>query len=130
MKRICAWCGQTLGYVDSEPRSEDIITHGLCEDCAFHLFAQTGVPLQDYLDGLGGPIVVVDPRGKVKTANRQARALLQKDLFTIEGYKGGNVFECAYAELPKSLPRAEVRHGRYGKLPRAALSTGELHRVG
>ena len=101
MKRICAWCGQTLGYVDSEAWAEDIITHGLCEDCAFHLFAQAGMPLQQYLDGLAAPVVVVDASGTVKTANGRARALLQKDLSAIEGYKGGDVFECAYAELPE-----------------------------
>ena len=101
MKRVCAWCDQTLGYVDSQPRSEDIITHGLCESCAFHLFAQIGMPLQQYLDGLGAPIVVVDPSGTVKLANKQARALLQKDLSVIEGQKTGDVFECAYARLPQ-----------------------------
>jgi hypothetical protein len=59
------------------------------------------MPLQQYLDGLGAPIVVVDPSGTVKTANKQARALLQRELSSIEGYRGGDVFECAYAGLPE-----------------------------
>ena len=59
------------------------------------------MPLLEYLDGLGIPIVVVDGEGTVQTANEQARALLQKDPHEIEGFKGGDVFECAYASLPE-----------------------------
>lgn len=100
MYRICAWCGEDLGRAGSDLDPQNVITHGLCKECAFHLFAQIGMPLQRYLDGLGVPIVVIDGDGTVKTANERARALLQKDLSAIEGYRGGQVFECAYARLP------------------------------
>ena len=36
----------------------------------------------------------------VTSANKQAQSLLQKELPDIEGFKGGEVFECAYASLP------------------------------
>jgi hypothetical protein len=80
---------------------QGIITHGICRDCAYHLFAQIGMPLLEYLDGLNVPVVIVDGDGTVTTANEQARTVLQKDLSEIEGYKGGDVFECSHAKLPE-----------------------------
>ena len=100
MKKVCAWCGADLEEVDSAPFAQDIISHGLCANCAYHLFAQMGMPLKRYIDGLGAPVVVVDANGIVKTGNLQACELVQKDLASIEGYRGGDVFECAYASLP------------------------------
>lgn len=105
MKQICAWCGKDLGKTEAGQEEQEVITHGICKDCAYHLFAQAGMPLLEYLDGLGVPVVVVDDEGTVKTANEQARTLLQKDLSEIEGYKGGDVFECPYAKLPEGCGR-------------------------
>jgi PAS domain-containing protein len=99
MERVCAWCGTRLGYIESSA-DQDAITHGLCPECAHHLFAQAGMPLEEYLDGLGAPILVVDASGTIQTADRQARALLQKELVEIQGYRGGEVFECVHARLP------------------------------
>ena len=101
MKKVCAWCGKDLGVVETNFDSQHDVSHGICEQCAFHLFAQLGMPLQEYLDGLGDPILVVNGDVNVKTANRRARELLQKELPAIEGYKGGDVFECEYARLPE-----------------------------
>jgi hypothetical protein len=100
MKKVCAWCGVDLGEAETERSAQDIISHGLCEECAHHLFAQMGMPLRQYINGLGAPVAVVDANGVVKTANLQASELLQKALASIEGYKGGDVFECAHASLP------------------------------
>ena len=60
-----------------------------------------GVELQVYLDSLRVPIVVVDSGGIVVTGNGQAQTLLHKGLPEIAGYRGGVVFECAYARLPE-----------------------------
>ena len=102
MRRVCAWCGKDLDEAAGPGReAQEVITHGVCRDCAHHLFAQIGMPLLEYLDGLEAPIVVVDGEGTVQTANEHARALVQKDLPAIEGFRGGDVFECAYASLPE-----------------------------
>ena len=105
MTRVCAWCSKNMGTVDSGIHSEAVITHGVCRDCVnkffgVEVFAERGVGLEVFLDSLAAPVVVVDSTVTVKTANRQARVLLQKDLPAIEGYQGGNVFECAHARLP------------------------------
>jgi hypothetical protein len=101
MRRICAWCSKDLGEIVSALDAQDVISHGLCQDCEYHLFAQMGMPLEEYLDGLRAPIVVVDPTGALQTANKQARTLLQKELPDIEGLQAGDVFECAYAIQPE-----------------------------
>jgi PAS domain-containing protein len=58
------------------------------------------MPLRDFLDGFGAPVLLVDSNGNIKTANKAVRQILNKDLPQIEGYKGGDVFECAHATLP------------------------------
>jgi PAS domain-containing protein len=100
MKRICAWCRKDLGSIDSRAGSENVITHGICENCGSNLLFQMGVELGDFLDSLKLPVVVVNREGTIVTGNDQARALLRKGLSEIEGYKGGEVFECAYARQP------------------------------
>ena len=101
MKTICAWCRKEVHGGDSQADSENVITHGICEGCKDNLLFQMGVELQVFLDSLGVPIVVVNREGTIVTGNYQARTLLRKELAEIEGYKGGEVFECKYARLPE-----------------------------
>ena len=60
-----------------------------------------GVDLQLFLDSLGVPILVVNGEGTVVTGNHPARTLLGKGPGEVEGYKGGEVFECEHARLPE-----------------------------
>jgi PAS domain-containing protein len=101
MKKLCAWCRKELREVDSHAGLENVITHGICESCRDNLLFQLGVELELFLDSLLVPIVVVNRGGTIVTVNHGARRLLQKRLPEIEGYKGGEVFECAYARLPE-----------------------------
>ena len=101
MKRVCAWCRTELGRVDSQADYENAITHGICENCSTNLLFQMGVELGEFLDSLKLPVVVVNGTGTIMTANHHARAMLRKGLSEIAGYKGGEVFECAYARLPE-----------------------------
>lgn len=101
MRTICAWCRKKMFRVDSQPVSENLISHGICEDCQDNILFQMGVELQVFLDSLGVPIVVVNEEGIVVTGNDRARRLLRKGLTEIEGFRGGEIFECAYARLPE-----------------------------
>jgi len=100
MKKICAWCKKDLGEIPVDSIPEDSITHGICYDCSHHLFAEIGMPLRSFLDGLDAPVLVVDSNCTVTTANDIALKLVNKDLTNIEGFRGGEVFGCAYARLP------------------------------
>ena len=101
MKRICAWCKRGLGTISSELHAEDIITHGICDECQKKLLGPQKVAWLEFLDSLNMPVVVIDATVHVATANKSARILLQKDLPEIEGILGGVVFECAYSLLPE-----------------------------
>lgn len=101
MKRICAWCNKDLSTTDADASRDEAITHGICSNCRENVFFQMGVELQVYLDSLRVPIVVIDSSGIVLTGNDQAQALLEKGVPEIAGYRGGVVFECAYARLPE-----------------------------
>ncbi|HEY5975965.1 MAG TPA: PAS domain-containing protein [Geobacteraceae bacterium] len=57
--------------------------------------------LREFLDSISVPIVLVDADGVIRTANRHALAMFQKDAAEIEGGLGGDVFECIYAKLPE-----------------------------
>jgi len=101
MRILCGWCGAELGTRESDVHPAEAITHGVCPECAHHLFAQMGMPLQEYLDGLMAPVAVVGGDGCVLTANARAQAMLEKELTDIIGRAGGDVFECAYAQMPE-----------------------------
>jgi len=100
MKKVCSWCKKNLENVPSELFSDAVITHGICVDCLARHIGPQQSGLLEYIDGLAAPVLVVDTSGCVKTANRLARTLLQKELPEIEGFRGGDVFECAFATLP------------------------------
>ena len=101
MKRMCAWCGMDMGTLPSEVMSENVITHGICLECVNKVLAEYGTETRTFLNRLAEPVVIVDGTGSVKTANKQAQSLLQKELPDIEGYRGGEVFQCIHAELPE-----------------------------
>jgi len=62
---------------------------------------QMGVELEEFLNSLKLPVLVVNGTGVIVTGNDYARKLLRKGPVEIEGYRGGEVFECAYARLPE-----------------------------
>jgi PAS domain-containing protein len=86
---------------DSQAGTENMITHGICKSCRDNILFQLGVELELFLDSLEAPVVMVNGSGTVVSANNKARKMLRKDLSEIEGYSGGDVFECEYARLPE-----------------------------
>jgi len=100
MRKVCSWCKIELGTVPCEPFSKSSITYGICDECLNTYFGPQQIGFLDFIDSLNAPVVVIDGTGSVSSANIKARVLLQKELPHIEGFKGGDVFECAFARLP------------------------------
>ncbi|MCJ7545094.1 MAG: hypothetical protein MUP47_11135 [Phycisphaerae bacterium] len=92
----CALCKKDLSPQEVAQRT---ITGSVCEECLYHVGAQSGMPLRDFLDGLGVPVLVVDSDVVVTMANKPLLALLGKNFSKVRGQRGGDVFECAYARL-------------------------------
>jgi len=102
MKRICAWCHIEL---TSEPadQSKDLsspISHGICEKC-FNKVLYHEISIQSLIESIQLPILVVNPKGQVQTANKPALSIVNKTLKQVANQLGGNVMECIYAELPE-----------------------------
>lgn len=121
MKRTCAWCNRHLGTTPTDTQPQDVVTHGICPECADKLYAELGLDLTTFLDEIEAPVVVVDETGVMQAANETARELLQKDLPDIRGYRGGEVFECAYAKLPEGC--GETTHCSGCTIRRAVMDT-------
>jgi hypothetical protein len=98
MKQVCAWCGSQLTCNDAS--REDDISYGICLPCANSVIIEVPSPLNDFLDQISVPVVLVNYDGVIKTANDSACAMLGKQLSQIENDLAGNVFECAYGLLP------------------------------
>jgi len=79
---------------------DDAVSHGLCKPCAHHFKAQVGMPLSEYLDGIHAPVLVVTSEGTIGIVNSEACELLGKSVAQVQGFKGGDVFECENARLP------------------------------
>lgn len=100
MKRVCSYCKKEIGPVLSE-HIEGVITHGVCFECLTWLRKSIGQTLRDYLNTFYFPVLLVDSNVDVKIANNDAMDFLGKNLFEIEGYRGGDAVECEYARFPE-----------------------------
>lgn len=123
MRRICAWCQTGLGEVESEADSENTITHGICPSCTTRLSSERGEHLQEFLDRLGVPVLLVESDVRVLTANKPARELLGKGLGEIEGRRGGEVIECVHASEPGGC--GQTAHCKACTIRKTVLETFE-----
>ena len=101
MIRICSWCKIEMEPSENPDDFKEGISHGLCDNCFNNIFFQQGVNLSEYLDSLKMAVIAVNPEGVVVTANDSACNMLKKNYKQVEGYLGGDVFECQYARLPE-----------------------------
>ncbi len=104
MKNKCAWCNIEIGSpkgISWNDNEENEISHGICDNCTDNLLFQSGVDLQSYIDSLNIPVVTVNTDGIIDITNLTASKYFKKEKSKIEGYKGGDVFECAHSRLPE-----------------------------
>ena len=99
---FCAMCHKSIAPGTVARRA---ITSSVCDECFRHLEARSGMPLLDFLNGLGVPVLVADIDGVVQVANKHLLELVGKGLPQVRGQRGGDVFECAYAHLPEGCGR-------------------------
>lgn len=95
MSLECIYCSsaiQDLGQVNN------FITRGICPECIENIFTRHDDSIVSFLDNIEAPVLLMqpDPR-QVRTANKQACELFEKDLSQIEGRRGGQVFDCIHA---------------------------------
>jgi len=96
-RHACSMCHEGMPPEEAAQRA---ITGMVCMECLSRFGARAGVPLLDFLDLLGVPVLVTDSDVVVKLANKPLLTLLGRSLSQVKGQRGGDVFECAYARLP------------------------------
>jgi len=101
MKVICAWCNKEIGVSPDQDEALDYeVTHGICQSCKEYYLSNRSLTLDQLLNRLEAPVLMVNPAGEVVLANDQALQLLGKEQDQVSGFRGGEVMECAYARLP------------------------------
>ena len=105
MTRLCTWCNNQLGPEENAPHAGPRIARTVCVKCSENFVFQMGVPLQNMLDSLPAPIFVVDGDAVVQGANKLGYEYLNKRPEEVKHKLGGNVFDCAYAQLPEGCGR-------------------------
>lgn len=100
IKQICYVCGVELGEPLEQHIPEVYVSHGICRTCLDRCMAGAGTGMDEFLDSLQAPVVVVDSDVRVVTANALAQKLLSKDLKEMDGQLAGEVFECSHAHEP------------------------------
>lgn len=91
----CRWCKRKF-EVSPEKNADFIVTEGTCSTCDDMIFkSKNKDTVKNYVDTINAPILVLqaEPR-QVFTANTKACELFNKQLDHIEGYRGGQVFDC------------------------------------
>ena len=98
-KQICKWC-KTEVNVSYEQSLKFIITGGVCISCANKISNKIDNTIgnRKYLDAIDNPVLLMQPEPRqVYTANKKASMLFGKELFQMEGFRGGQVFDCVQA---------------------------------
>lgn len=106
MEKVCAWCGKTIGEVDSTNGGADApVSHGICPDCFREAMSHRGERLRDCLDRFSDPVFLVDSSGRIIAANSEAFSTLGKAPEELGGQLCGDAFDCRYAGLPGGCGR-------------------------
>ncbi|MBU2530815.1 MAG: hypothetical protein KKD35_07230 [Elusimicrobia bacterium] len=123
MRRLCAWCKKDMGSVDN---GEDIMTHGICEECE-KLVEFEPVKTRKLIDEFNKP-VLMNESGRCLVANTAASKALEKEIDSIEGYLGGDVICCVHASEPGGCGATEHCSGcTIRNTVTDTLKTGKSH---
>lgn len=85
---------------EGDASSREGTSHGLCSECGDNMVFQGGAPLQQYIDALSVPVVILSAEASVLGSNRLAREATGVNQKPGDGCLVGEVFECAYARWP------------------------------
>lgn len=107
MRIICSYCRAEIG--EKAPYESTLVSHGLCECCAADLMQEFKTcQLGEYLDQFEEPVAQISEAGRVIAANEAMAKMLGREDRDLFGLLGGEVMECAYAQLPEGC--GETQH--------------------
>ena len=105
---VCCYCKKPVKTLPSE---SDEVSHGVCDRCLPLMVRELGQPMQEFLDELSAPVLVVQDNARVISANAAARKLLSREQLEICGELAGDVIGCRHAREPGGCGRTVFQSG-------------------
>src|SRR6266545_4718195 len=127
MRLVCSYCRRVI-RADPGSRVTDV-SHGMCEPCAEHFDRLwSGMPVDEYLDGLAAPVLVLDEDTRVITMNQQLADLIGVDRKAAVGLRGGEAFACVRSRLPEGCGgTVHCRECGVRRTVEQVARTGQVH---
>lgn len=100
MRRMCAWCGESLDDPGVVHEAHAEVSHGICPSCHDRLSEGTGIPVAEFVESLAEPVLLMDSEHTVGMVNRAALELLGVPAGEVLGERTGAVFDCENAHEP------------------------------
>ncbi|OPY04678.1 MAG: hypothetical protein A4E67_02275 [Syntrophaceae bacterium PtaB.Bin038] len=120
LRVVCRYCRKEIR---TRPSEFDGVSHGVCDACLPLMVRELGQPMQDYLDELKAPVLVVQDNARVISANAAARKLMSKEEIEICGDLAGEVIGCRHSREPGGCGRTV--HCKSCAIRRAVMHTLE-----
>ena len=106
MRLVCAWCGVEIDCSGYNEMIDPNTSHGMCPACSASLACQErGAPLEEYLDTIPIPVLLVDDNNHLVTMNTQARATLKKESDETRTRLSEKVFDCVFSRSSEGCGR-------------------------
>jgi len=97
---VCSYCRRVIRS-ERGSRVTDV-SHGMCLPCARHFDRLwSGMPVDEYLDGVAGAVVLLDADTRVIAMNQQLAELIGVERKSAVGLRGGEAFACIRSRLPE-----------------------------
>lgn len=106
MKLLCTWCGIDIDCPAYNDRIDPNTSHDMCPACSASLACQErGVPLEDYLDTIPIPVLLIDDNNFLVTMNTQARTTLRKEPDEARTPLSEKIFDCVFSRCSEGCGR-------------------------
>ena len=107
MRLVCAWCGTNMERAGYSQTLERETSHGMCRACSEALGSQErGAALQQHLDTIPIPVLLIDDSNTVVSMNAKACDALGKKWDEAESQLFGKVLDCVHSRSPEGCGRA------------------------
>ena len=98
MSLVCPWCGTAIERLGYSQTFEPETSHGICPVCSESPVSQErGASLQQHLDSIPIPVLLINDGNSVVTMNAKARDVLGRKTAESQTQLFGKVFDCVHS---------------------------------